>query len=65
MLLQRLRRETSEIQARAYTGSEALVRACAVYTSCLVYYGALAVQCETIHGVIPPRVMHFSAIHFS
>ena len=37
-------------QQRAYT---ALVRACAVYTACLLVYHcvALAVQCETTHGV--------------
>ena len=46
----RLFLETSEIQARAYT---ALVRACAVYTARLLVYHcvALAVQCETTHGV--------------
>ena len=45
------RRETSEIQARAYSGSEALVRACAVYTQPAVW--------------IPPRVLHFSAFAIS
>ena len=62
MLLQRLATgETSVKQARyrrgATWGSEALVRACTVYTQ-PVYshyvYGrsvALAVQCETMHGV--------------
>ena len=55
MLLQRL--ATGVKQARYRRGptrcSEALVRACAVYTACLLVYHcvALAVQCETTHGV--------------
>ena len=53
MLLQRL--ATGVKQARYRRGPTlALVRACAVYTACLCVYGrslALAVQCETTHGV--------------
>ena len=62
MLLQRLATGATGVKQARYRrgptrGSEALVRACAVYTACLVYhcvYGrslALAVQCETTHGV--------------
>ena len=65
MLLQRLATGATGVKQARYRqgptrGSEALVRACAVYTQPL----ALAVQCETMHGVyefIPPRVLHFSA----
>ena len=59
MLLQRLATGATGVKQARYrqgpTGSEALIRACAVYTACLVYYGrslALAVQCETMHGVM-------------
>ena len=50
------RRETSEIQARAYTGQRGTrTRMRSIYTACLYcVYGrslALAVQCETTHGV--------------
>ena len=58
MLLQRLATGATGVkQARYRRGptrcSEALVRACAVYTACLLVYHcvALAVQCETTHGV--------------
>ena len=58
MLLQRLANGATGVkQARYRRGptrcSEALVRACAVYTACLLVYHcvALAVQCETTHGV--------------
>ena len=57
MLLQRLATGATGVKQARYrqgptSGSGALVRACAVYTS---YYGslALAVQCETMHGVMP------------
>ena len=41
------RRETSEIQAKAYSGSEALVCACGVYTQRCVCMCVAAVECET------------------
>ena len=57
MLLQRLATgATGEIQARAYTGQRGTrTRMRSIYTACLYcVYGrslALAVQCETTHGV--------------
>ena len=60
MLLQRLATGATGVKQARYRrgptrGSEALVRACAVYTQpvCCVYGRslALAVQCETTHGV--------------
>ena len=62
MLLQRLATGATGVKQARYRrrptrGSEALVRACAVYTQPV--YGsyrrslALAVQCETMHGVMP------------
>ena len=55
MLLQRLATGATGVKQARYRRrpTEALVRACAVFTS---YYGpslALAVQCETMHGVMP------------
>ena len=60
MLLQRLATGATGVKQARYRrrptrGSEALIRACAVsiYTACLyiVCMEALAVQCETTHGV--------------
>ena len=59
MLLQRLATGATGVKQARYRqgptrGSEALVRACAVYTQPLRSL-ALAVQCETMHGVFEFR----------
>ena len=72
MLLQRLATGATGVkQARYRRGptrcSEALVRACAVYTACLLVYHcvALAVQCETTHGVYEFRRGFGTSVHSS
>ena len=73
MLLQRLATGATAVKQARYRreGSEAPVRACAVYTQ-PVYIGrslALAVQCETTHGVYEfsrgfcTLVLHCVSIH--
>ena len=75
MLLQRLATGATGVkQARYRRGptrcSEALVRACAVNTACLLVV-ALAVQCETTHGVYEFRrgfctsVLSLSCVYLS
>ena len=59
MLLQRVATGATGVKQARYRrrrtrGSEALVRACAVYTQRV---------CMCVAAVIPPRVLHFSAIH--
>ena len=59
MLLQRLATGATGVKQARYRrrptrGSEALVRACAVYTQ----------QCMCVAAIgIPPRVLHFSSMH--
>ena len=61
MLLQRLATGATAMKQaryRAYSGSEAFVRACAVEACPIMWMWALAVQCETMHGVMPAYEFH-------
>ena len=54
MLPQRLATGATGVkQARYRRGSEALVRACAVYKSRMCVPWHLLFKCETMHGVMP------------
>ena len=68
MLRQRLATGATGVKQARYRrrptrGSEALVGACAVYTQRCVCMCVGAVECETC--IIPPRVLHFSAILYT